>query len=126
MNNLLIWSQSQINGIVTKPQAVNATAIIQEVIDLLKQQWQSKELQIDFESFDEMIWIDPDHFKAVMRNLLSNAIKFSKKKHSIAISHSIHNKELSISIRDTGMGMPKEQLALLFTAEEIKSTPWYR
>jgi signal transduction histidine kinase len=126
MNNLLIWSQSQKKGIVTKPQAVNATAIIQEVIDLLKQQWQSKELQIDFESFDEMIWIDPDHFKAVMRNLLSNAIKFSKKKHSIAISHSIHNKELSISIRDTGMGMPKEQLAFLFTAEEIKSTPWYR
>ena len=79
MNNLLIWSQSQINGIVTKPQAVNATAIIQEVIDLLKQQWLSKELQIDFESFDEMIWIDPDHFKVVMRNLLSNAIKFSKK-----------------------------------------------
>lgn len=122
MNNLLTWSQSQLNGIVTKPQAVNATAIIQEVIDLLKQQWQSKELQIDFEPFDEMIWIDPDHFKVVMRNLLSNAIKFSKKKHSIAISHSINNKELSISIRDTGMGMPKEQLALLFTAEEIKST----
>lgn len=122
MNNLLTWSQSQLNGIVTKPQAVKAAAIIQEVIDLLKQQWLSKELQIDFEPFDEMIWIDPDHFKVIMRNLLSNAIKFSKKKHSIAISHSINNKELSISIRDTGMGMHKEQLALLFTAEEIKST----
>lgn len=122
MNNLLTWSQSQLNGIVTKPEAVKASTIIQEVIDLLKQQWQNKELQIDFEPFDEMVWVDPDHFKVVMRNLLSNAIKFSKKKHSIAISHSINNKELSISIRDTGMGMSKEQLALLFTSEEIKST----
>ncbi|WP_439505512.1 sensor histidine kinase [Sediminibacterium sp.] len=122
MNNLLTWSQSQLNGIVTKPEAVKASDIIQEVIDLLKQQWQSKELEIEFEPFEEMVWIDPDHFKVVIRNLLSNAIKFSKKKHSIAINHSINNKELSISIRDTGMGMPKEQLALLFTSDEIKST----
>ena len=48
MNNLLTWSQSQLNGIITKPQAVSASIIIQEVIDLLKQQWQAKELQIQF------------------------------------------------------------------------------
>jgi two-component system sensor histidine kinase/response regulator len=83
MNNLLTWSQSQLNGIITKPQAVSASIIIQEVIDLLKQQWQSKELQIQFQPFEEIVWMDPDHLKLVVRNLLSNAIKFSNKKHSI-------------------------------------------
>lgn len=122
MNNLLTWSQSQLNGIVTKPQAVNPSMIIKEVIELLKQQWQAKDLQIQFEGFDDLVWMDPDHLKVVVRNLLSNAIKFSKKKHSIVINHSRNNKELTIAVRDTGMGMSREQLDALFTAEEIIST----
>ena len=122
MNNLLTWSQSQLNGIVTKPQAVNPSMIIKEVIELLRQQWQGKDIQIQFEAFDDLVWMDPDHLKVVVRNLLSNAIKFSKKKHSIVINHSRNNKELTIAVRDTGMGMSQEQLDGLFTAEEIVST----
>ena len=122
MNNLLTWSQSQLNGIITKPQAVSASIIIQEVIDLLKQQWQAKELQIQIQPFDETVWMDPDHLKLVIRNLLSNAIKFSNKKNQIVINHSKNNKELTIAIRDTGMGMPQEQLDMLFTSDSIQST----
>lgn len=122
MNNLLTWSQSQLNGIITKPQAVSASIIIQEVIDLLKQQWQAKEIQIQFQPFDETVWMDPDHLKLVVRNLLSNAIKFSNKKHPIVINHSTNNKELTIAIRDTGMGMPQQQLDMLFTSDAIQST----
>ncbi|BDQ12145.1 sensor histidine kinase [Sediminibacterium sp. TEGAF015] len=122
MNNLLTWSQSQLNGIVTKPQAVSPSLITKEVIELLKQQWQAKEIQIQFEPFDDLVWMDPDHLKVVMRNLLSNAIKFSKKKHSIVINHSRNNKELTIAVRDTGVGMDQKQLDSLFTAEEIIST----
>lgn len=122
MNNLLTWSQSQLNGIITKPQLIKASPIIQEVIDLLKQQWQAKELQIQFESFEDLVWMDPDHLKLVIRNLLSNAIKFSNKKKSIIINHSRNNKELTISVKDTGMGMPQDQLEILFTADAIKST----
>lgn len=122
MNNLLTWSQSQLNGIITKPEVVSASSIIQEVIDLLKQQWQAKDLQIQFQPFDETVWMDPDHLKLVVRNLLSNAIKFSNKKHQIVINHSKNNKELTIAIRDTGMGMPQEQLDMLFTSDSIKST----
>lgn len=122
MNNLLTWSQSQLNGIITKPQKVSASIIIQEVIDLLKQQWQAKELQIQFQPFEDTVWMDPDHLKLIVRNLLSNAIKFSNRKHSIVFNHSRNNKELTISIRDTGMGMPQEQLDMLFTSDSIKST----
>lgn len=122
MNNLLTWSQSQLNGIVTKPQAVSPSLIIKEVIELLKQQWQAKEIQIQFEAFDDLVWMDPDHLKVVMRNILSNAIKFSKKKHNIIINHSRNNKELTIAVRDTGLGMDQQQLDSLFTAEEIIST----
>ena len=122
MNNLLTWSQSQLNGIITKPQTVSASIIIQEVIDLLKQQWQAKELQIQFQPFDETVWMDPDHLKLVIRNLLSNAIKFSNKKNQIVINHSKNNKELTIAFRDTGMGMPQEQLDMLFTSDSIQST----
>ncbi|MDO9156615.1 MAG: HAMP domain-containing sensor histidine kinase [Sediminibacterium sp.] len=122
MNNLLTWSQSQLNGIITKPQAVNASIIIQEVIDLLKQQWQAKELQIQFQPFEETVWMDPDHLKLVVRNLLSNAIKFSNKKHTIVFNHSKNNTELTISIIDTGMGMPPAQMEMLYTSDAIQST----
>jgi DNA-binding response OmpR family regulator len=63
-------------------------------------------------------WIDKEKLENVIYNLLSNAFKFTPKKHDIvlkATSKKINNIDfLEISISDTGVGIPKNQINRLF------------
>lgn len=57
---------------------------------------------------------DIDKMERIILNLLSNAIKFTEKKGQIYVN--IFNKEKSIiiSIKDTGIGIPKEKIDMIF------------
>jgi len=70
---------------------------------------------------DESVTVVGDTFKLkqIMVNLLSNAIKYTDEG-GVTVSAILHirpeqNAELEVSIRDTGIGIPKEQQAGLFT-----------
>ena len=103
-------------------KAVSASIIIQEVIDLLKQQWQAKELQIQFQPFEEFVWMDPDHLKLVVRNLLSNAIKFTKEGGNIEIYTMRNKRNAFVIIKDNGLGISTENLEKLFRDDVTFST----
>jgi PAS domain S-box-containing protein len=50
----------------------------------------------------------------VLTNLVSNAIKFTPEDGQVSISVRQQNEELAISVSDTGMGIPKEELSKIF------------
>ena len=94
LDNLLIWSQSQMNGIIVNARKVSARAIIEEVISIEKHYSNSKNIQLINNSKGEMVWVDPEHLKLTLRNLISNAIKFSYKNSLITIDSSVSNTEM--------------------------------
>jgi len=58
---------------------------------------------------------DRHRLKQVMLNLLSNAIKYNREGGSIAISYDrVAGGGVAVSVRDTGLGIPAEQMHLLF------------
>ncbi len=57
---------------------------------------------------------DPIHISNIFHNLLDNAIKYSKDLPQIVIKTSSNNKGIFISIQDNGIGIPKEDLKLIF------------
>ncbi|HEY4670150.1 MAG TPA: ATP-binding protein [Tepidiformaceae bacterium] len=58
---------------------------------------------------------DRHRLKQVMLNLLSNAIKYNREGGSIAISYDrVAGEAVAVSVRDTGIGIPAEQMHLLF------------
>ncbi len=122
LDNLLIWSQSQMNGITVNARKVSARAIIEEVISLEKHYSNSKHIQLINNSKGEMVWIDPEHLKLVLRNLISNAIKFSYVNSLITIDSKVSNTEMTISINDKGVGIPEEHIEGLFKNEFNRST----
>jgi signal transduction histidine kinase/DNA-binding response OmpR family regulator/ligand-binding sensor domain-containing protein len=96
---------------------------------------QKNKLELSFQSKEEdvSIYFDPTKIEEAMNNLLINAIKFTPTGGRITVSVSVehhstgenqgHPKEVSssqnkdfveISVRDTGIGMPKEQLENIF------------
>ena len=59
---------------------------------------------------------DRQRLKQVLLNLLSNAVKYTAVKGAVTISFSKSSQDLTrISVRDTGVGIPVEKLARLFT-----------
>ena len=58
--------------------------------------------------------VDKDKFDKIIFNILSNAVKYTPKGGQIDMSTNVFNKFYHISIKDSGMGIPKEQQKLIF------------
>ena len=60
------------------------------------------------------ICADKVRFRQILWNLVSNAVKFTEKG-SVSVHYGMHSKGMAyIRVKDTGIGMTKEDLALIF------------
>ncbi|NOR87913.1 MAG: hypothetical protein GQ527_09910 [Bacteroidales bacterium] len=126
-DNLLIWSKLQQDMFVCNFQPINLNNIIQASADTCSEMLIGKEI-ILMNKIPKAIIVLSDEFmlKTIFRNLISNAIKFSNPGGLITIS--IHNlspdmkDEKTISVEDTGIGIPQEQINKLFSSEVNLST----
>lgn len=89
----------------------------------LKTMADAKDLSLRFDcnntSFENPF--DWDKLKKIINNLVSNSIKYTPKEGQIKVSLSVPNQNsnkeesyISIQVSDTGKGIPKNQLALIF------------
>ena len=62
---------------------------------------------------DEVQW-DPDRINEVMGNLLANAFKFTGSGGTVELSATPSDHHVKIEVRDTGAGIPPEQLPHIF------------
>lgn len=106
LDNLLEWSRSQLEGIITKPVRVDMQAIIDEKINLMTTQIQSKQVIVENHvGANQVVFADKDMIKLVVRNLLSNAIKFCHAGDHITFSSTVEANKLIWRIHDTGPGI---------------------
>ena len=70
----------------------------------------------EIEAIDSAIYVDEMHFQNVIFNLLDNAVKYRKQDMPLDIYMKTWNDDqhLYLSIRDTGMGIKKENLKKIF------------
>ncbi len=79
-----------------------------------------KNLSLDFDYGSEQIFalIDSDLFKIVVRNLLNNAVKFSFDNGRIGLKARNADKQVTISISDTGVGMRSNEIKELMKRDK--------
>lgn len=124
LDNLLLWAQSQLNGLQSNPVAMKLNPVIEEKIHLFNEIAKQKEITILNEvDGSAMIFADRNHIALVMRNLLANAIKFNKPGGLITISEKHLDNFLAISVSDSGVGMSESDLRKLFNAETHFTNP---
>jgi signal transduction histidine kinase len=61
------------------------------------------------------IQVDEDRITQVLVNLVANAIQYTPEGGDVIISAARHDDEIYISVQDTGIGIPSEHIANLFT-----------
>ncbi len=60
------------------------------------------------------LWFDRDEMEKVLYNLISNAFKFSKNGGEIGVEIDVDDQHAFIVIRDTGLGIPPDQIKNVF------------
>jgi signal transduction histidine kinase len=63
---------------------------------------------------DLQVMADNNMFRTIVINLVSNAIKFSFKGGEVLVTAGMNNKNFELAVEDTGTGLPKEEIAMLF------------
>lgn len=72
------------------------------------------DLRFDTSVEEKIIACDPDKIERIILNLLSNAVKFTPVGGSIFVSINEEGEYVLISVKDTGIGIPKDKLDLIF------------
>ncbi|MEH7275729.1 ATP-binding protein [Neobacillus vireti] len=104
--------------ILAKPQEIRFTEkdicqIMRETVDLLSAQAVLYNVQFStfYEDFLPSIFCEPNQLKKVFINLIKNAIEVMPSGGTITIKiNQFDDQFIQISIRDTGIGIPKEKL----------------
>lgn len=90
--------------------------LIHECRDVMQSKADEMHVQIRVEPNDSLpqVGADRDKIKQVILNLLSNAIKYNRPNGSVLINTTAGEKEISVSVQDTGMGIPESALPRIF------------
>lgn len=122
LENLLLWSKSQMKGFLVNKVKVNLYDLVFENSALLKSFADKKDISI-VNLVDPAIHVmaDQDMTRLVLRNLISNAIKFTDAGGIVTV-HTEHVAEsINISVTDTGIGVGASEKFDLF-AQSLSKT----
>lgn len=116
VDRVLKMSMFESQTLQIQPEPFNLKGAIQKILESLSLQFEKNRAKVNFttEGQDFQIEADPIHLTNVVYNLLDNALKYSKEEPKIDIALAEHNGTLTLSVKDQGIGIPKEYQGKVF------------
>jgi len=123
LENLLLWSQSQMGGIEFNPQNHPLKPVVIDIFSLLEESAKNKEIKLQHSIDDKDTgFFDYQMIHTVLRNLVSNAIKFTGLNGVITVNIRLLDKFVEVSVIDNGVGIEQEKINNLFRIDTQVST----
>lgn len=124
LENLLDWSSTQTGEVNFNPKPVDLNFIVNENIDLIKRKIDQKKIELSTHIPDKLTaYADEDMAKTIIRNLISNAVKFTPENGKIEIIAKSENNKVTITVKDSGIGIGSKDLPKLFRIDQHYTTP---
>ncbi len=116
VNDLLTLTRSRHGALSDQIEPVNLSDVIQSVAGLHKARADSKRVTLAVEVPDLLPPVrgDAEGLTQVMTNLTANAIKYTPEGGSATITATQEGDEIVVRVRDTGIGIPAEELPRIF------------
>ncbi len=94
----------------------NIVSLIEDIVLSVADYAKNQRINIifDTEIKEQVLACDPDKIERIILNLLSNAIKFTPEEGDIYVKISAQEEKIYISIKDTGIGIPSDELSEIF------------
>jgi signal transduction histidine kinase len=128
LEELLAWGQSQMNLTRLDPKPVGIIDLFNRAIGNLRDEAERKRVTLNLETDEPKAVLDADLISVVIRNLVSNAIKYTPEEGDVLVSsqrrkNQTGSEELEVSVRDSGIGIDRENLDQLFRIDRNTTTP---
>lgn len=103
-------------GITIQKEAVNLHKIVTQILDSMRVIFEKRQAVVSFHPEGENFIMEGEnaHITNVIYNLLDNALKYSPEKPVITIGLTETSRELILSIKDEGLGVPGEYKKKIF------------
>ncbi len=94
----------------------NIVALVEDLFMKIEKYAKKKNISLIFDTESEEInmFIDEAEIERIMLNLLSNCIKFTPDNGEICVNIYDKDKSILISVKNTGVGIPKDKLNIIF------------
>ncbi|SDL64436.1 Signal transduction histidine kinase [Catalinimonas alkaloidigena] len=123
VDNLLKWAQSQSNRMTYQRQPFFLEPVLATSIEHLRSVAHQKQITVTLrDDGDACVLGDIPSLQTVFRNLLSNALKFTPPGGQVNVTVQTTEADVTVAIRDTGVGMKPEVLEKLFRIDARHST----
>ncbi|MBN2246645.1 MAG: response regulator [Candidatus Aminicenantes bacterium] len=105
------------NGkIIEKGKAVSIGVIVKKIVDFIRPEAEKTSISVEVlpKKGSDQVLGDEESLEQVFSNLIHNALKYNKPEGSISIEIEEREDCIATSVKDTGIGIPKEHLPLIF------------
>ena len=116
INDLLGYAKIESGQTYYDMREVAVDDIVTSVEAMIQPQLEAKQLAYHRE-LDEpgaTVYADPDKARQIVLNLMSNAVKFTPPKGTVAIAARKRDDHVRITVRDSGIGIAPDKLAVVF------------
>lgn len=117
IDQLLEFRKMQAGKLKLSLQETDVVMFVQGICKMFDDAAESKQIDFKFESQlpAYLMYLDQQKMDKVVFNLLSNAFKYTPVKGRIVVSLAFQEGKLIVRVADTGVGIPKEKQAQLFS-----------
>ncbi|GAB5520025.1 MAG: hypothetical protein RhofKO_22760 [Rhodothermales bacterium] len=115
INQLLDLAKLDAGGLVLRPQSTDVADLVRGVAALFQSVAQRRSITLTVEAPPTVPFVcDPEHTEKIVVNLLSNAFKFTPEGGAITVGVAEAGETLTLTVADTGVGIPDAALPHLF------------
>jgi signal transduction histidine kinase len=96
-------------------EPIDVGPVVRSAVELFTERAAEKGLALHLHVADVLprVAVDPARLRQVLVNLIGNAVKFTAKG-EIAVSGSVSGGQIQLAVRDTGVGIPEQNLGRVF------------
>ena len=116
INNVLDFQKLQAGRMKLDLQTNSIDEVVSDVHETMALYARKSQVELSFDTAKSMPRAKFDRAKIiqVLTNLISNAVKFTPEEGRVSVNVQQQNEDWVISVSDTGMGIPKEELPKIF------------
>ncbi|WP_159441249.1 hybrid sensor histidine kinase/response regulator [Desulfopila aestuarii] len=116
IDNLLNLSKMENGTVEFNLEPIRGHEVLDHILDVITLQAKNRGITITYNPSEEEWWfnVDYDHIRSACMNIISNAVKYTPDGGKVDISTSISGGFANIVVKDSGIGISKEDLPHIF------------
>ena len=118
INDLLDVTRIEEGRFLYKPILTDIESIVQFVVNSYKEEIEKRKIKFEFKKPEKKlprVMLDVEKMRLAIQNLLDNAIRYTQPEGRVTVSLKYVKKEIEFSVKDTGVGIPKDQQERVLT-----------